>query len=96
MMGGRATLKVEVPEFVPGGGGLTSSLSIGTSPPAPAFSLSTGTPPLAAPIPGTQPLLPTATVTSMDASYWRGEVVLPVPCLAAAPLNALSRMVLAQ
>ena len=35
--GGRGTLRVEVPEFMPGGE-LTSSLSTETSPPAPRFS----------------------------------------------------------
>ena len=93
--GGRATLRVEVPEFVPGGK-LTSSLSIGTLPPAPGFSLSTGTPPLATPTPGTRPLPPTARAASMDASYGHGEAVVPVPTLAAAPLNVLSRTLLAQ
>ena len=85
----------EVPEFVPGGE-LTSSLSIGTPPPAPGFSLSTGTPPLAAPTPGTRPPLPTARAASMDASYGHGEAVVPVPTLAVAPLDALSRTLLAQ
>ena len=93
--GGRATLRVEVPEFVPGGRH-TSSLSIGTPPPAPGFSLSTGTPPLATPTPGTRPPPPTARAASMDASYGHGEAVVPVPTLAAAPLNALSRTLLAQ
>ena len=92
---GRATFRVEVLEFVPCGRH-TSSLSTGTPPPASGFSLSSGTLPLATPTPVTRPPPPTAGATTMDASYGHGEAVVPVPTLAAAPLDALSRTLLAQ
>ena len=84
---GRATFRVEVPEFVPCGRH-TSSLSTGTPPPAPGLSLSSL---LATPTLVTRPPPPTAGATTMDASYGHGEAVVPVPTLAAAPLDALSR-----